>query len=171
MPADLFTKSDAEFSADRLYRYTLSRRWDDRLPTLNFVMLNPSVADEVTNDPTIERCERRARAMGYGALIVTNLFALRSTDPAALYTATDPVGTGNDAAILETARAAGMVICAWGTHGALRGRGGQVTDLLMTAGISLYALELTIRDEPKHPLYISYDVQPSLWRQGDEVYR
>jgi hypothetical protein len=32
-----------------------------------FIMLNPSTATEVQNDPTVERCERRARALGFGA--------------------------------------------------------------------------------------------------------
>ena len=30
-----------------------------------FIMLNPSTADESDNDPTVERCERRARSMGF----------------------------------------------------------------------------------------------------------
>lgn len=49
------------------------------------VMLNPSTADEAQNDPTVERCERRALRLGFGQLEVVNLFALRSTDPSALY--------------------------------------------------------------------------------------
>jgi hypothetical protein len=70
----------AAFSACRRYRYRLWRMWDRR-PHCCFVMLNPSTADELANDPTVERCERRARAWGYGGLEVANVFAWRSTDP------------------------------------------------------------------------------------------
>ncbi|MBV8312930.1 MAG: DUF1643 domain-containing protein [Planctomycetaceae bacterium] len=59
---------------------------------------------EATNDPTIERCERRARRWGFGGLIVTNLFALCATDPAGLRRVADPIGPENDATILETAQ-------------------------------------------------------------------
>ncbi|WP_443069362.1 DUF1643 domain-containing protein, partial [Sulfitobacter sp. HI0129] len=55
-----------------------------------FVMLNPSKADEIANDPTVERCERRARALGFGAFRVTNIFAWRDTDPRAMRAAAAP---------------------------------------------------------------------------------
>ena len=73
--------SGARFSAGRRYRYTLWRVWEPALGCCNFLMLNPSTADESTNDPTIERCQRRAQRWGYGGLVVTNLFALCTSDP------------------------------------------------------------------------------------------
>ena len=86
-----------------------------------FLMLNPSTADAIDNDPTVERCLRRALKMGFGGLMVCNTFAYRSTDPEKLYEVEDPVGPENDQIILARARSAGMVICGWGTHGALHG--------------------------------------------------
>ncbi len=65
-----------------------------------FVMLNPSKATEVQNDPTVERCERRARALGFGAFQVTNIFAWRDTDPFKMRKATDPIGPDNDGSLL-----------------------------------------------------------------------
>ena len=59
-------------------------------------MLNPSTADEVKNDPTVERCERRARMWGYGGSIVFNIFAFRATDPKNMRAQSDPVGPDND---------------------------------------------------------------------------
>ena len=56
----IFVGSGACFSNDRIYRYSLWRRWDNG-PTLNFICLNPSTADETRNDPTVTRLERRAR--------------------------------------------------------------------------------------------------------------
>lgn len=128
-----------------------------------FVMLNPSKATEVQNDPTVERCERRARALGFGAFQVTNIFAWRDTDPSKMRKADDPVGPDNDAAILAGVAWADQVIAAWGTHGTHLDRGGQVTDLLRATDKPLYTLGLSKHGHPKHPLYISYSQQPLLW--------
>ena len=99
------TKGDAPsvavYSECERYRYSLTRIWDQTGQRVMFVMLNPSTATEVQNDPTVERCERRARALGFGGFRVTNIFAWRDTDPRQMRAAADPVGPGNDAAILE----------------------------------------------------------------------
>ena len=126
--------SGARFSPCGRYRYLLWRIWDENRPPAVFVMPNPSTADEIKNDPTVERCERRARAMGFGGLRVANIFALRSTDPAALYQHADPVGPDNDAAIIESVAGAGIVVCAWGGHGNLNDRGAAVRVFRRKAG-------------------------------------
>ena len=150
----------ATFSPCRRYRYTLWRTWDTGKPACMFLMLNPSTADETANDPTVERCQRRAQLMGYGGLVVCNIFAYRSTDPDALYALNDPVGPDNDAAIIEQASQAGLVVCGWGKHGALHGRGTAVLNLLRQAGITPYALRINGDGSPQHPLYVGYAQQP-----------
>ena len=57
--------SVAVYSDCERYRYALTRVWELQGRRLSFVMLNPSTATEVQNDPTVERCERRARALGF----------------------------------------------------------------------------------------------------------
>lgn len=152
----------ATFSPCGIYRYALWRLWADTPPLL-FLMLNPSTADETSNDPTVERCERRARALGFGGLRVANLFALRSTDPRALRHHPDPVGPENDRHILAAARKAAQVVCAWGIHGRLGNRSQAVTRLLLAAGIPLHILSLTRDSEPSHPLYLPYHLEPQPW--------
>ena len=66
--ASIATYSDCEN-----YRYTLTRTWGQQGKHALFIMLNPSKATEVQNDPTVERCERRARALGFAAFTVTNI--------------------------------------------------------------------------------------------------
>ena len=114
---DLLTEGSAQFSPCRRWRYTLQRTWDANLPSINFLLLNPSTADENRNDPTVERCQRRAERMGYGALFVTNIFAWRSTDPVVLNQVPDPVGPDNDDAIMARASQCALVVCGWGNHG------------------------------------------------------
>lgn len=159
MIRDLLTESGATFSPCRAFRYDLWRRWDNG-PTILWLMLNPSTADALENDPAVERCERRSIALGAGGYHVCNLFALRSTNPKALYTAEDPVGPDNDRTILEQARAAERVICGWGNHGAYRNRSRDVLARLAAHGIEPQCLKLTGAGEPGHPLYIGYSVEP-----------
>lgn len=157
--------SEAVYSPCAQYRYVLTRVWNPSQGRVVFVMLNPSTATEMQNDPTVERCERRARALGFGAFAVTNIFAFRATDPRVMRAQADPVGPGNDAAILAavTDWDPDRVVCAWGAHGAHLGRGAQVEDMLRATGVGLWHLGLTLAGMPKHPLYIGYDRQPELW--------
>ena len=159
-------KGDAEsvavYSDCEAYRFRLERVWGPGGRVL-FVMLNPSTATEVQNDPTVERCERRARALGFGGFAVANIFAYRATDPRVMRGVADPVGPGNDAAIVDLAGAADMVVCAWGTHGAHLGRGAAVEALLRRQGRDLFHLGLTLAGAPKHPLYIGYAAPPVPW--------
>jgi hypothetical protein len=161
-----FTKGDARseavYSDCETYRYLLTRVWGPGDRAL-FVMLNPSTATEVQNDPTVERCERRARALGFGAFRVTNIFAFRATDPKVMRASEDPVGPGNDRAILESAHWADRIVCAWGNHGLHLNRGATVEQMLRGTGRSLFHLGLTGHGQPRHPLYVGYDTRPGVW--------
>jgi hypothetical protein len=149
----------ARYSPCGQYRYSLWRAWEGGQSAILWIMLNPSRADHLgNNDPTIERCERRSVAWGFQRMEVVNLFALRSPHPKALREAHDPVGPLNDAGIVEGADRAAMILCAWGAHGALRGRAGEVRALL--TGKSLHCLGMTLAGEPAHPLYLPYGRMP-----------
>jgi hypothetical protein len=162
-----FQKGDAHstavYSDCKRYRYLLTRAWEPTGRKALFVMLNPSTATEVQNDPTVERCERRARTLGFGAFRVTNIFAWRDTDPRKMRAAADPVGPANDEAIRGSVDWADQVICAWGTHGSHLARGPAVEALLRATGAPLFTLGLTKDGHPKHPLYIGYAEQPNEW--------
>jgi len=163
----IFEVNQAEFSPCRAYRYTLTRIWGFTAPQrlVNFIMLNPSTADEISNDPTVERCERRVRQWGYEGLIVTNIFALRATDPTVMLCHPEPIGPDNDAAIVRASLAAHMIICAWGNDGRHLNRAERVMKLL--AGRELHYLKINeATGYPAHPLYLSYSLQPQLLCKG-----
>jgi hypothetical protein len=154
--------ASATFSSDRVFRYTLTRTWDPAGPVVNFLMLNPSTADAFALDPTNRRCVGFARAWGFGGLVTTNIFALRSTDPKGLRDVADPVGPRNDTAILDAAQEADLVVAAWGNHGTLLDRGQAVCRLLRSSGVALHHLRMTGSGHPGHPLYLPADARPLL---------
>lgn len=155
--------STAIYSDCERYRYSLTRIWSPSGEKVHYVMLNPSTATEVQNDPTVERCERRARVLGFGGFRVTNIFAWRETDPRKMRVAADPVGPDNDLAILQGAQWADRTIAAWGAHGEHLARGAQVERLLRGTGKPLFHLGLTKQGHPRHPLYIAYSQEPETW--------
>lgn len=155
--------STAVYSDCETYRYALTRTWDETLPRLGYVLLNPSKATEVQNDPTVERCERRARTLGYGAFRVTNIFGLRETDPHKMRRVADPTGPDNDTALTELGQWSDLIIAGWGTHGAHQGRGPVVEAVLRQTGCALHCFGLTKAGHPRHPLYVAYAQAPIPW--------
>ena len=149
--------SHAVFSPCRRYRYTLFRDLGMQGPQLTVVMLNPSTADAVKDDPTIRRVIGFAKSWGHGSLLVLNLFAIRATDPRAMLAASDPVGPENDAhliAALNQAKKLGLpVLAAWGAHGGHQGRDFHVLHKLVD-GVDWRCLGRTHHGHPKHPLYV-----------------
>jgi hypothetical protein len=162
-------ETGARFSPNHAYRYELWRHWDASKRAAMFLMLNPSTADETKNDPTVERCQRYAARWGFGGLVVCNIFALRATDPAVMKAHIDPVGTENDAAIINNAVRAGIVMCAWGNHGRHLNRSREVMALLEQYDIRTWCLTTTASGEPGHPLYLRNDVAPKEYKGADHV--
>lgn len=167
-----FTETSARFSDCGKYRYTLSRSWGGPprpSTTVMFLMLNPSTATEHVLDPTVRKCISYATQWGFNRLLVGNIFALRSTDPEALYHSTDPVGPDNDIAVPSLAMKAQFVVCAWGKHGALMNRGQTVARRLLNAGYDLRCLKVNGDGSPAHPLY--QPVAAGLVKYGESLRR
>ncbi|WP_229803464.1 DUF1643 domain-containing protein [Planobispora rosea] len=151
---------------DGPYRYDLRRIWDaGRTPTIcAWVMLNPSRADENTDDPTVRRYIAYAQRWGFGGIVVRNLFALRATDPAALLSADDPIGPDNDAWLSERLAGVACVVVAWGCGRYPRlaeERWRRVAQLL--AGHRLLCLRTGRDGQPVHPLYQPAGLVPRPW--------
>ncbi len=149
----------AEISACGRYRYVLTRPGDLATPMKSsalFCMLNPSTADASADDPTIRRCRGFARAWDCAGVVVVNLYAFRSTAPAKLWAAGDPVGDLNNYWLRSTARELGDVVCAWGAN-ARQDRVDAAVALFREAGARLWCLGITKDGAPRHPLYVRAD--------------
>ena len=151
--------SGATFSPCRTFRYSLWRRWEGEEGIVMFIGLNPSTADEIENDRTVNRCISFAKSWGYAGLCMTNLFAFRATDPAVMLAAPAPIGPDNDRYLLEYAAQANLVVAAWGTDGAHLNRDRDVRRLLR----NLHYLRLTKEGHPGHPLYLPGILKPVPW--------
>lgn len=137
------------------FRYLLSRTWDNALPVLLFVMLNPSTADALADDATIRRCSAFGRAHGFGGIEVVNLFAFRATAPADLRRAGWPIGPENDTHIAAAAARAQVVCVAWGAVKEANERVQVVMPILRRAGRLPHCLHVTRSGYPGHPLYLA----------------
>jgi hypothetical protein len=152
-------QSGALFSDCRTWRYKLWRIWDATLPYLQFICLNPSVADAYRNDRTLVRCINYAKSFSFGGVFMTNAFAFVTPDPEEMKRAADPIGPENDYWLKEVSRDAGMVIAGWGLDGMFMGRAEQVMKLIP----KVHYLKLSKDGYPCHPLYLNKDLRPQLY--------
>lgn len=187
-----YINSGAKISACGKYRYRLWREWrlgnstqwdmwteDDGSPALDgagqqigeplsclFVMLNPSTADGDQDDPTIRRCVGFAKALGFDRMGVVNLFAWRATSPKemlAIGPDRDPVGHENSRHIQDALADAGLIVCAWGSHGGHLNQDETTLGWLQDGNdrdAPIVALGLTKDGFPRHPLYLPADAKP-----------
>ena len=149
------------------YRYLLHRSWTIGMGCLCWVMLNPSTADEVEDDPTIRRCIRFSQDAGYGQMLVVNLFAARSTKPKHLATFADPVGD-NDRWTGIAIRDSDAVVFAFGASAVpgldILGRIATVYGQCIADNKMPLCLGMTKDGWPRHPLYVAADQPLRPWQ-------
>jgi len=155
--------------ADGVYRYVLRREWDHphhRAEALLWIMLNPSTADAVVDDPTIRRVRGFSERWGFGRCVVVNLFALRATSPRLLARHDSPIGPDNDMHILRNVEAHDAIVVAWGSAGggAVAERARRVVSML--CGKAPVCLGTTLSGDPRHPLYVRGDQPLVSWCPG-----
>lgn len=163
---DIRAATGAVISPCGQYRYHLWRIWDDCLPTMCFVMQNPSTADATANDPTITRCIGFAKREGCGGISVRNVFALRATDERELLKHPDPRGPENERHLLDARGVSLMtrLVLAWGTRfGGKRLNHHYEHAIVCLAMQSPYCLGTTAGGEPRHPLMLRSDTPLVEW--------
>lgn len=149
---------EAIFDSSMTYRYQLTRNWNTLVSTkgiITWVMMNPSTADQFQDDPTIRRCISFSKNWGYSGLIITNIYAFRSTDPKGLLKVGDPMGPDNPTYIKDALDKSSSIVVAWGSF---IDPPTPVREVLKD--YSLFCLGTTKHGHPKHPLYIKGDTIP-----------
>ena len=120
-----------------------------------FIGLNPSTANEISDDPTIRRVTKFARDWGYGGVYMMNLFAYVTPYPIELKKCVDPVGQ-NDKYLDAVYYKCDQVVFAWGNFKEATERSAQVIKMFPDA----MCLEKNLNGTPKHPLYVRGDINP-----------
>ena len=149
----------AILSIDKKYRYVLTRTFNEKLPMVAFVGLNPSTADDKEDDPTINKCISYCKNWKFGGFYMVNLFAFRTAYPEELLLANDQIGVENDEHLENVFGKVDKVICCWGNTGTLKGRNSEVLKKISQP----YCLNINISGEPTHPLYQKWDLKPILF--------
>jgi hypothetical protein len=165
----LGVRQGAWFSECRRYRYALWRLTEPpghptRTP-LVFCALNPSTADADDNDKTVTKMEGFAKRLGYaGGIIVINVFAFVSTDPAGLRSVDDPIGPLNHVALSLLAHRRDVVASWGGVHAVHRPRVLDVARELRVWATRLCCLGRTAAGQPRHPSRLAYDTELEVFR-------
>jgi hypothetical protein len=141
-------KKGAEFSYCRNYRYVLYRIWSQDLPKISFIGLNPSTANEQSDDPTIRRVRSFARNWGYGGFYMLNIFAWVTAYPEELLKCPDPVAE-NDKWLKKIGDLSKDVLFAWGSFKEAKQRASVVIPMFPEALCFLKNKD----GSPVHPLY------------------
>ncbi|MEK6709383.1 MAG: DUF1643 domain-containing protein [Nitrospinota bacterium] len=127
-------------------------------PRLAVIGKNPSTASASRSDPTLGKIEAWAQRHSFGALLLVNLFALRSPYPGDLNGVPygKAVGEENDAHIRRAARRADVILAAWGNPNGVdearyARRIGEVMALLK--GKEVKTVGVTKKGYPRHGLW------------------
>lgn len=143
-------KRGAIFSPCKKYRYMLWRCWDINLPSVMFIMLNPSTADGEKDDPTCRRVIGISKKLGFGQVYMLNLFAYITPYPGELIDQEDPIGEDNVRYLMSYAHTASTVIYAYGASEEARVRAIMMYNQLPDG----MALMINKDGSPRHPLYV-----------------
>lgn len=136
------------------YRFDLTRAWGAG-PAVCWVMLNPSTADGLKDDPTIWNIMCRSLSWGFGSLVVVNIYPFRSPSPAALKAWLQKDHLDVRMALADNAshafvlmRLCELVMAAWGSHA----NPVDVAYVLDQQPSTLHCLGRTKSGAPLHPL-------------------
>lgn len=160
----------AVFSKDRSHRYLLWRTWNPQVKQRAvFIGLNPSAADETSNDPTLRRCvgfgQNWAKRWRCGGLSVVNLYGFCSPSPQELFRSLDTpehkTRRANERWLRKTClQPDSLLIGMWGNHGLRDGRAEKFLKWIQNNSLQLHCIERNKSGTPAHPLYLPAGKSP-----------
>ncbi|WLD92315.1 DUF1643 domain-containing protein [Alkalihalobacillus sp. AL-G] len=143
---------DATFdnAKNPIFRYSLTRIWDRRLKKATIIMLNPSIANVLKNDLSINRCLNFCIDKNYGSIEVVNLFAYIETDSKKLSAKPEFIGIENDFYLQTAVKSADTIIVAWGSDKEYRTRKKEVWNRFLNNRMVYYFEDNSSRTPPVH---------------------
>ena len=150
------TQKSAIFNKDKSKRFLLTRSWDykNELSSCVFIMMNPSLADSKTDDPTVKKCIYYSNKFGHNRLSIVNIFPNVSTVPTINEFS---FCKNNFHFIKDVLKDNQYIYLAWGFNLEIQE---WLKPLLKNKNV--FALEMSKQNTPKHPLYLKKDLDPVL---------
>ena len=136
----------AEFSKDKKYRYSLSRKWSEKKQVL-FILLNPSKGDGIDDDPTIRRLISISKNLGYGGFEVVNLYTIINPKRNKLYEKKRKFSAKNKKLIAKLVARHKTIIYGWG---ATENEPNWLSNIVKRP----LCFNINKNGTPKHPLYL-----------------
>jgi len=136
----------AEFSIDKKERYSLKREWDNSKNKILYIMLNPSLADDKNDDPTIRRLINFTKKFNYGGFLVGNIFTTITPNPKEL-DKSKGMSDKNFEELIKLINKVDQIVYAWGSSI-------EEPQLLKKLVLSPKCFGKNFNGTPKHPLYL-----------------
>ena len=136
----------AEFSIDKKERYSLNREWDKSKNKILYIMLNPSLADDKNDDPTIRRLINFTKKFNYGGFLVGNIFTKITPNPKEL-DKSKGMSDKNFEELIKLINKVDQIVYAWGSSI-------EEPQLLKKLVLSPKCFGKNVNGTPKHPLYV-----------------
>ena len=136
----------AEFSIDKKERYSLKREWDKSKNKILYIMLNPSLADDKNDDPTIRRLISFTKKYNYGGFLVGNIFTTITPNPKEI-DKSKGISVKNFEKLLKLINKVDQIVYAWGSSI-------EEPQLLKKLVLNPKCFGKNLNGTPKHPLYL-----------------
>ena len=137
---------EAEFSIDKKERYSLNREWDKSKNKILYIMLNPSLADDKNDDPTIRRLINFTKKFNYGGFLVGNIFTTITPNPKEI-DKSKGMSDKNFEKLLNLINKVDKIVYAWGNSV-------EEPQHLKELILSPKCFGKNLNGTPKHPLYL-----------------
>ena len=137
---------EAEFSIDKKERYSLKREWDKSKNKILYIMLNPSLADDKNDDPTIRRLINFTKKFNYGGFLVGNIFTTITPNPKEL-DKSKGMSDKNFEELIKLINKVDQIVYAWGNSV-------EEPQHLKELILSPKCFGKNLNGTPKHPLYL-----------------
>ena len=137
---------EAEFSIDKKERYSLKREWDNSKNKILYIMLNPSLADDKNDDPTIRRLINFTKKFNSGGFLVGNIFTTITPNPKEL-DKSKGMSDKNFEELIKLINKVDQIVYAWGSSI-------EEPQLLKKLVLSPKCFGKNFNGTPKHPLYL-----------------
>lgn len=137
---------EAEFSIDKKERYSLNREWDKSKNKILYIMLNPSLADDKNDDPTIRRLINFTKKFNSGGFLVGNIFTTITPNPKEL-DKSKGMSDKNFEELIKLINKVDQIVYAWGSSI-------EEPQLLKKLVLNPKCFGKNLNGTPKHPLYL-----------------